>query len=493
MCLRCEKGPGAAYESLSLPARMAHRGRGVHSGLYSRIMASSAPAEAGAPTPTRRRWGWPRGRGAWYGLAFTVLLVAAAMIVPVATGWDVWATFPPLLATWAPRLRYVSALAAGLALAGVWWGEHVAGRLRWSRLLPATWLVTALWSFSLALVDGRVGLGPRYDTYDFLKVARHTTSVSALLHEFVSRITGPGHWPTHVAGHPPGALLFFIALDRLGLGAGMDPGIILTLLAATTPVAVLVALRALGLERLARVATPFLVLGPVVIWETVSADALYGCVAAWCLATAAVAASRRSRTLAVAAGVLLGGCLLVSYGLVLWPLAILAVLGLGRRLRLAAWVAVGAAAVLAACWLLGFELWAAYPAIHTRYWNGIASLRPDSYWLWADLAALCISAGPAVGIAIGNGVQRWWAARRGGPPLRSDERGVLLIGTTAVLMVVLADASLMSKAEVERIWIPFVPWLLVLTSLLPTGWRRPALVLQVATALALQYLLFTAW
>ena len=39
-------------------------------------------------------------------------------------------------------------------------------------------------------------------------------------------------------------------------------------------------------------------------------------------------------------------------------------------------------------------------------------------------------------------------------------------------MVVVADLSLMSRAEVERIWLPFVPWLLVGCALLPDRWRR---------------------
>jgi hypothetical protein len=59
--------------------------------------------------------------------------------------------------------------------------------------------------------------------------------------------------------------------------------------------------------------------------------------------------------------------------------------------------------------------------------------------------------------------------------------------------IVLADLSLMSKAEVERIWLPFVPWLLLGCALLPESWRRRALVLQVALAVVIQTLLYTRW
>ena len=51
----------------------------------------------------------------------------------------------------------------------------------------------------------------------------------------------------------------------------------------------------------------------------------------------------------------------------------------------------------------------------------------------------------------------------------------------------------MSKAEVERIWLPFVPWLLLATAALPPGWRRAGLALQVAAALVVQHLVYTSW
>ena len=56
-----------------------------------------------------------------------------------------------------------------------------------------------------------------------------------------------------------------------------------------------------------------------------------------------------------------------------------------------------------------------------------------------------------------------------------------------------ADASRMSKAEVERIWLPFVPLLLTGSALLPERWRRGALVGQVALALVVQTLLHPRW
>ena len=45
----------------------------------------------------------------------------------------------------------------------------------------------------------------------------------------------------------------------------------------------------------------------------------------------------------------------------------------------------------------------------------------------------------------------------------------------------------------ERIWLPFAPWLLLSCALLPERWRRRGLVLQLVLALVVQHLLFTGW
>ena len=62
-----------------------------------------------------------------------------------------------------------------------------------------------------------------------------------------------------------------------------------------------------------------------------------------------------------------------------------------------------------------------------------------------------------------------------------------------MVMVLVADLSLMSKAEVERIWLPFVPWLLISCALLPDRWRRVGVAVQVLVAVVVQHLLFTGW
>ena len=62
-------------------------------------------------------------------------------------------------------------------------------------------------------------------------------------------------------------------------------------------VAVLVAVRALAGESLARRAAPFLVLAPAAVWMGTSADAYFAAVAAWAVALLTLAVTGRSLTL----------------------------------------------------------------------------------------------------------------------------------------------------------------------------------------------------
>ncbi|MGB5951447.1 MAG: hypothetical protein WBG57_02905, partial [Ornithinimicrobium sp.] len=74
-----------------------------------------------------------------------------------------------------------------------------------------------------------------------------------------------------------------------------------------------------------------------------------------------------------------------------------------------------------------------------------------------------------------------------------DHRVVLLLVGAAVLIILAADLSRMSKSEVERIWLPFIPWLTLSLVLLPPKWRTPALAVQVLSALVLETLMYTSW
>lgn len=372
---------------------------------------------------------------------------------------------------------------------------------------------------SLALVDGLDGIGVILDNdYEYLQTARAVTDVGATLRGFIERIplASADNWPVHVAGHPPGALLFFVVLTRIGLGSGLAAGLVVIMIAASAAVAVLLTLRVLGAERLARRAAPYLVVGPAAIWMAVSADAVFTAVAAWgvlCLAIAAT--SRRGIRPALwgaLSGVLLGMCVMFSYGLPLLGVLAVTVLVLARSWRPLPWAVAAAFTVVGAFAVAGFAWWEAFPVLQQRYWDGIASRRPASYWMWGNVAALSIAAGPWLGAAIGaavvDGVGAQARAARGNllpsaaraghaPPRDSalfHARGtVAWLALAGLAMCLLADISQYSRAEVERIWLPFVPWILVAAALLPARWRSAGLVVQAGFAVVVQHLLFTGW
>ena len=433
-------------------------------------------------------------RSAWVGLAVWVLLVAVAALVPPLTGWRVNAQagnagVPPLSASWDLRVGVGTLPALVLAYVGGTHALRLASSLSWRRLLWLSYAAGLAWLLSLALVDGAAGLAHEMDhRIEYLWTARQVHDVPAMLHGFTARIPGdsPDPWQTHVAGHPPLALLFFVALVRVGLGSGLAAGLVVAVVAASTAPGVLVTLHRLGAERVARRVAPFLALGPAALWMGVSADAVFTAVSVWGLACLAYAATSRGAPVlgwGLVAGVLLGSCVLMSYGLPLLGLPALAVLAVARSWRPLPVAAAGALAVVLGFAAAGFRLWEAYPLLRTRYLVGIARERPFAYWSWGDLAALGLSAGPVLGAGLGRLV----ALGRGA------DRTVRWLVAGAAAAVVVADLTAMSKAETERIWLPFVPWLLLSVTLLPERWRCRGLWLQVAVALVLQHVLDTTW
>jgi hypothetical protein len=433
---------------------------------------------------------------AWLGLLVIAVLLLLAFGVPHWTDWEVASRaprsavsgeVPPLHGYWAPQWFGPGTLpAVAIAFLGWRYAATLAGRLSWPRLLLVSYAASLAWLLSLALVDGTDGISRVLgNPYEYLETARAVDDVPQLLDEYVDRIpyAADDNWPTHVAGHPPAMLLFFVALTRVGLGGDLAAGIVVVLVAATVAAAVLVTLKALGAEELARRAAPFLVLTPAALFLAVSADAVITAVTAWGIAALALAATtvgRRWLAWAALSGLLLGTSVLMSYGMPLMGVLAVAVLVAGRAWRpllVAVPVSLGVVLLFAG---LGFAWWDAYPVLRERYFDGIASDRPISYWWWGNLACLAVSAGPLLGAGL--------ASLR-----RSSGRVALLVVGAAVVMVALADLSGMSKAEVERIWLPFIPWLTVSMALLPEGWRRWGLGLQVVAALVVQHLLYTAW
>ncbi|MFD5834837.1 hypothetical protein ACFWHV_14875 [Streptomyces collinus] len=434
-----------------------------------------------------------------YAAAAAVLLVT----VSVAAGRHIEDTrrtlfvdWPPLLASWAPHLGPGTPAAVLVATATVAQGPALAARLPWRALLPAAWGTATAWIFSLALIDGwDRGIARRLTTrHEYLQVIDRFHDIPAALRGFTGHILldSPDNWPAHVAGHPPAATLTFVLLDRIGLGGGGWAGVWCITVGATACVAVLVTIRALADETLARRSAPFLVLAPAAVWMGTSADAYFAAVAAWAVALLALAVTRGSLGWAGASGLLFGLTCYLSYGLTLVALIAAAVLVLGRhgiRGRPALpvpWLA-GLAVVPVAFTIAGFDWWEAYRLLVTRYGQGAGGIRPYGYWVWANLACTVL----VTGLATAAGLRRTADAlvrRRTGP--RAGVRLAFLVAA-ALLALLVADLSGMSKAETERIWLPFALWLLPACAFLtrPRAW----LTAQALLALLLNHLLITGW
>ncbi|WP_067853334.1 hypothetical protein [Aeromicrobium erythreum] len=225
-----------------------------------------------------------------------LVLVVAAMVVPLLLDDDVRVHFPPLHAWWGPRFDplVLVAIAAGVLL----WSAlpRLCLELPWRVVVVLTTFAGWLWTCALGLSDGRYGFARVYGrTSEYPHDAQTVRDVPAMLREFVERIpsSAPDNWHTHVAGHPPGALLSFVLLDRLGVQDPFWIAMVVVTVGATSVAAVLLTLDLLGSRDLARRAAPWLALAPLVVWAGVSADWYFAAVAAWGLYLLARAATSR--------------------------------------------------------------------------------------------------------------------------------------------------------------------------------------------------------
>ncbi|MFJ4962374.1 hypothetical protein ACIP6P_07900 [Streptomyces sp. NPDC088729] len=435
--------------------------------------------------------------------AGVALVTAAVLIGRVIQQRDgsLRAQWPPLLASWDPHLGPGTPAALTAAVLVVAYGPPLAARLPWRGLLAAAWAANTVWVFAMALVDGwDRGVTRRLTTkHEYLRVIDRFEDIPAALRDFTNHIVigPPGNWPAHVAGHPPGATLTFVWLDRIGLGGGAWAAVWCVVAGSSAVLAVLITVRALAGEPLARRAAPFLVLAPAAVWAGVSADGYFAAVAAWAVALLALAATRRARFPAAAAaggGLLFGWTCYLSYGLGLMTAVLLTVLLVARTGRPVAPFVLGALVVPAAFTLTGFHWWTAYHLLVERYYQGAGGIRPYGYWVWANLACATLAAGLAAVAGLRRSAARAPAAVRAlrGGGTSAEQRLALLV-LAALLALLAADLSGMSKAETERIWQPFLLWLLPAAALLPVRAARFWLVASAVPALLVNHLLWTGW
>ncbi len=421
-----------------------------------------------------------------------VALAAAALLIAVTAVWGgrlnttraLRIHAAPLFAYWKPSLAWATAGAIVLAALVCLRGPSVAQRVRFTHLLLIATIVTAAWGLMLALTDGWTGVtrGPS-GPHDYLAIAGAAESPGEFLRTFVDRI---GSYNVHVRGHPPALVPILWWLERIGLGG---PGAAAALFVAggvSSVPAVLLSVRAVAGEATARRVAPFLILSPAAVWMVTSADALFLGVSAWgatlvilaattAATTGATTKNARSAAYATAGGLLLGFGLFLSYGSVLVALIPLTVIVSKRRWSVLIAAGAGGAAVIAGSWLLGFWWPAGLIATRAEYADGIAAVRPYGYFVLANLAAFAIVCGPATVAGIARLL---------------DRKLWLLVGA-GLSVVVLANLSGLSKGEIERIWLPFWPWIACAAAALdrPRVW----LALQATTAIAIETFFFTHW
>ncbi|HKY65255.1 MAG TPA: hypothetical protein VJM49_02750, partial [Acidimicrobiales bacterium] len=143
------------------------------------------------------------------------------------------------------------------------------------------------------------------------------------------------------------------------------------------------------------------------------------------------------------------------------------------------------ASVLLAAAVAGFWWPDGLDATREAYWSGAASVRPALYLTLAgNPGALALAVGPAVAFGLAGLGDAGLGDARLGNALRAR-----LLPAAALAAVVAADLSQHARGEVERIWLPFVPWL----ALAAPGHRRGWLAVQVTVAIALQAAVRSPW
>jgi methylthioxylose transferase len=473
--------------------------------IVTSAIAVSRPAPHVNDLPDSPASTWRCGDGIALAVALALIIVAAVVGHEMnRRGLPIVLPRPPLLAFWHPHVGWGTPLAILSLLLGLRLQRLVAV-LPWRRLLLAGWLLNLAWMCSLTLVDGLqqgwvdVLLDPNEYLHDLDRISDPWTFLSSFTHfiAFGPSVNGDLVWTTHVAGHPPLATLIFWFLDRVGLGGGFWAGALCILVGSAASVAMPVALCELGAEAASRRVVPFVALFPGAVWMAVSADGLFTGVAVVGLALMCLGAARGWILGSLAGGLLLGIAVFLSYGLVLFGVIVLLAMLLtvrqkGWRSVLVPWLVatIGFVTVAGVHLALGFNWVSGLVGLRVRYYQGIASQRPLSYFVYADLAAWMVSCSPLLAI----GVVRSMAVLskgRGGPWMQ--DRIVALLALSGVLAALVADFSALSKAETERIWLAFGVIAYTGLALLRDRGARGALIASAAWALLVNHLLNTGW
>lgn len=410
----------------------------------------------------------------------------AAGLAIEASGRVLGTATPPFVATFAPAAHWPAVLAAAALAGAVAGGPRLVRTPRSPVAFAAVVLVLAL-GLALVLNAARTGSSQWSAVFDtgpagsFEAKNEYLPGLPALslgVHPFLDRFAElvPA-LPVNVAGHPPGLLLL---LHATGIGSpGAMAALCIACAAAVAPLTYTLARTCAAGEAKARVAALLATFSPaLLLFGTTSADAVYA--AAGTLTAALLVARRRWVRVAgcaALAGVALGSWALLAIGA--WAsIFVLRREGPRSACVLAAGCAVAVLALdgtLAG--LYGYDPIGTLQATGTVYHNSLAEIRPYAFWVIGSPVAWGVTAGlPIAAAALVALVRRNTAA----------------IAVFAVVLV--ASLAGFTKAETERIWLPFVPLVCVAAAeVLPARGLRVVLGVLAAQALATELLFATVW
>lgn len=415
----------------------------------------------------------------------TLVAVVAVGTVAVGlaldrAGYELGVPSPPFVVRWDPSLHPLAALALVLFAAAV-----VVGPRLISARVPPLALGGGLFALALvlglALAAARDGTGAWDRVFDLSRSGEAPNEYLAALPAlqygrgfFIDRFAElvPA-LPVHAAGHPPGMLL---VVDLLGLGTPARLAALCIFAGALSAPLTYGLGRTVLDERSARVAGLLMAMAPGVLrFGTTSADAVYialGLLAAWPL---------------VAGRPVLGAAVLAAVSLFAWSLLAVGAWACVLVLRRDGWRAAlrlgltCAVAVLAFygvfATLTGFDPVGALQQTGQVYKVGIASIRPYAFWLFGSPVAFLL----ALGVPIA-----WLSARS----LAEGRDVALAIWSVLIVAAVIG----FTKAETERIWLFFAPFvcLAAATQVRERG-LTPLLALLAAQALAAEVLAGSVW
>jgi len=417
-----------------------------------------------------------------------VLAVAALATVLVGNVLDQSGTVlgsphPPFISKWDPRTHPLLVVSV-LLMAG---SVPLAPRLLHLRLAPLGFAV-AVFAFTLvlrlALAFGRDGTGVWGRVFDLTRSGEarneYLAGLPALqygrgffLDHFAELVPA---LPVHVAGHPPGLL---VAADLFGFTTPGALGAVCVIAGALSAPLTYAIGRGLLDERGARAAALLMALAPSVLLHGVtSGDALFltlGLLAAWPL----VSLRRGVRVAGALALALVSFFAWSLLAVAAWAaLVALQRDGWRRALELAVLCGVAVLGFYAAvAALAGFDPIGTLQATEAVYRVGVADIRPYWFWLLGSPVAFLL----ALGLPIA-----WLAARElgEGSPLARAIFGVLLV----------AAVMGFTKAETERIWLFFAPFVCLAAAPLLTDRRvMPVAALLAVQAVATEALFGSPW